>query len=400
MNNTPSPAKLATFWLGAQALWGALLGVSLQSRSIELAPATAIVSYSYLAAIGAVVAAIVQVAVGPWSDWRRRHGSKRIEFYVAGTLGGAVALIAFYDASNFRALTAALIALQATLNIAAGPYQAIIPDTIPRERLGIASSWMSAFQSLGNAIGAVFASVISSGRILGATLAAFLIACASVTVAHVRGLHLQPPPSQERFRVTRAFVDLFISRALVYVGFYTLVGYLLFYVTEVLGIAAGAPAQRQTGIFILAFTLLAAAGAAVAAKPTDRMDKRLVATIGCGGTIAALLLFVVSHDVALAAVATALAGLGWGVFLVADWAIACRILPPGALASTMGIWNVAVAGPQIVAPLLTAAVLQRLGIATAASGGLGPRTAFGLALGETLLGIAWLWRLSRCAVGE
>src|SRR5581483_10113588 len=120
----------------------------------------------------------------------------------------------------------------------------------------------------------------------GAALAAFLVACASVTVAGVRGLELQPPPAHERFRVTRAFVDLFVSRALVYVGFYTLVGYLLFYVTEVLGVAAGAPAQRQTGIFILAFTVLAVAGAAVAAKPTDRMDKRLVATIGCAGTMA------------------------------------------------------------------------------------------------------------------
>jgi MFS family permease len=400
MNKAPSPARLAAFWLGAQALWGALLGVSLQSRSIELAPATAIVSYSYLAAIGAVVAAIVQVAVGPWSDWRRRHGSKRLEFYVFGTIAGAVALIAFYDATNFATLTTALIALQATLNVAAGPYQAIIPDTIPRDRLGIASSWMSGLQSLGNAVGAVFASVITNGRVLGAALAAFLVACAGVTVAHVRGLQLQPPPPHERFRVTRAFVDLFISRALVYVGFYTLVGYLLFYVTEVLGVPAGAAAQRQTGILILAFTVLAAAGAGVAAKPTDRMDKRIVATIGCGGTIAALLLFVLSHDMVLAVVATALAGLGWGVFLVADWAIACRILPPGALASTMGIWNVAVAGPQIVAPLLTAAVLQRLGVAGAASGSVGPRIAFGLALCETMLGIAWLWRLSRCAVGE
>lgn len=399
MYKAPSPARLATFWLGAQALWGALLGVSLQSRSIELSPANAIVSYSYLAAVGAVVAALVQIGVGPWSDWRRRHGSKRLEFYTAGTAGGAVAVIAFYDAQNFAALTIALIALQATLNVAAGPYQAIIPDTIPRDRLGVASSWMSAFQSLGNAVGAVCASVITNGRMLGAALAALLVACAGVTVTHVRDLQLQAPPARERFHVTRAFVDLFVSRALVYVGFYTLVGYLLFYVTEVLGVPAGALAQRQTGIFILAFTVLAAAGAAVAAKPTDRMDKRLVATIGCAGTIAALLLFVVSQNLALAAVATAFAGLGWGVFLVADWAIACRILPAGALASTMGMWNVAVAGPQIVAPLLTAAVLQRLGI-TGPSAGLGPRIAFGMALGETLLGIAWLWRLSRCAVGE
>ena len=95
--------------------------------------------------------------------------------------------------------------------------------------------------------------------------------------------------------------------------------------------------------------------------------------------------------------ATLVAGLGWGVFLVADWAIACRVLPAGAMASAMGVWNLAIVLPQIAAPAFTTAVLQHLGLT---GGGLAPRVAFGLALGETLIGIAWLWRLSRCAIGE
>ena len=66
-------------------------------------------------------------------------------------------------------------------------------------------------------------------------------------------------------------------------------------------------------------------------------------------------------------------------------------------AAAMGIWNLAVVLPQIIAPAFTTLVLQHLGPALGAQS---PRVAFGLALGETLVGIAWLWRLSRCAIGE
>ena len=78
---TPNPLRLGLFWLGIQAVWGALLGISLQSRTIELVSGGgALVAYGRLATIGAVVAASVQIAVGPWSDARRARRSRRIEF--------------------------------------------------------------------------------------------------------------------------------------------------------------------------------------------------------------------------------------------------------------------------------------------------------------------------------
>jgi MFS family permease len=289
------------------------------------------------------------------------------------------------------------VVLQIAMNVAIGPYQAIIPDFVERGRFGIASSWMAALQSLGNAIGALCASVVADARVLGALLAALLLGSAGVTSLEIRRLPLEAHPQDAPVRVNRAFVDLFISRALVYVGFFTLVGYLLFYVTGVLGVPPGRAAQLQSGMLILAFTLIGAAGAAVAAKPSDRRDKRVVATAGGALFVAALIVFIASHTMAGAIAATALAGLGWGIFLVADWAIACRILPPAALAATMGIWNLALILPQIAAPLITTWVLGRLSLLGSAQG---PRVAFGLAVGETVLGIAWLWRLSRCALGE
>jgi MFS family permease len=192
-------------------------------------------------------------------------------------------------------------------------------------------------------------------------------------------------------------VDLFISRALLYIGFYTLLGYLLFYVNGVLGPATLAAGRRETGILIVSFTLVGALGAALAARPSDRMDKRLVATAGAAAFIVALALFIGSHSIAGVAAATVLAGLGWGIFLVADWAIACRLLPIDAMAAAMGIWNLAIVLPQIIAPALTTAVLQglRLGVGHQA-----PQVAFALALCETLVGAAWLWRLPRCAIEQ
>jgi MFS family permease len=397
---TADPFRVALFWLGIQAIWGALLGISLQSRTIELSSAgAALISYGRLATAGAIVAAIAQIVVGFWSDRRRRRGSRRMEFYAGGALAGAAAIAFFYGARTLAELTLAYVALQAALNVAIGPYQAIIPDFVARARTGTASSWMAALQSLGNAAGALAASFITGAQALAATLDALLLSTWIVTSAHVRSLPLRTWQSEERGppRVTRAFVDLFISRALMYVGFYTLLGYLLFYVDAMMGAPTLAAARRQTGILIVGFTLVGAVGAALAARPSDRLDKRLVATIGAAGFIAALAVFIVSSDVRGAAAATVLAGIGWGVFLVADWAIACRVLPTGAMATAMGIWNLAIVLPQIIAPALTTGVLQalRLGAGPAA-----PRVAFLLALAETLVGAAWLWRIPRCAIEQ
>lgn len=394
---TAKPFRLALFWLGIQAVWGALLGISLQSRTIELAPGSALIAYGRLATVGALVAAVTQVAIGIWSDARRRRSSRRIEFYVTGAIAGAASLAFFYDARTFFALTVAFVALQAALNVAIGPYQAIIPDFVERARTGTASSWMAALQGAGNAIGALAASFISNARLLSASLGALLLVTCAVTSAHAGRLTLRVPgETGGKVRVTRAFVDLFISRALVYIGFYTLLGYLLFYVNAVLAPPTLADARRQTGILIVTFTLVGALGAALAARPSDRLDKRLVATLGGAAFILALGLFIASSSVGGIGAATLVAGLGWGVFLVADWAIACRVLPQNAMAVAMGVWNLAVVLPQIIAPALTTAVLQHFSL----TGSLAPRVAFGLALGETLVGIAWLWRLSRCVIGE
>jgi hypothetical protein len=391
------PFRLALFWFGIQAVWGALLGISLQARMIELAGSGALIAYGRLAAAGAAVAACVQVLAGMWSDRHRAAGSLRTEFYAAGALAAGAAIVSFYSATSVAALTISYLFVQGAMNLATGPYQAVIPDFVQSRLVGVASAWMAALQSAGNAAGALAAALVGNGRMLGALLGGVLIGTGAITSAHVRDLRPQARASGRPPVIARPFVDLFVSRALVYVGFYTLLGYLLFYVRGVAGAPSLAAARRESGMLILAFTVVGALGAALAARPSDRFDKRLVA--GAGGILvcAALGLFIASRGWLPALVATLIAGVGWGVFLVADWALACRLLPIGRLATTMGVWNLAVVVPQIVAPSFTTAILVHFGLLGPASG---PRSAFGLALGETLLGIAWLSRLSACTIRE
>lgn len=384
-SHEPNAARLGLFWFGIQAVWGALLAISLQVRSTQLAPHDALRVYGLLAGAGAAAAAITQIAAGIFSDRRRTRGSRRTEFYVTGACAAAAGLFWFYLAPSIAQLVAAVLLVQVAMNVAIGPYQAVIPDFVPDEQLGTASSWMAALQSLGNAAGAIVAFAIAQARLAAAALAAILLLTCAATVAHVRTLAPRPVKN-ERVRVSKAFVDLFISRALVYLGFYTLLGYLFFYVAG----SIGGNAKQTTGFVVLVVTLTGALGAWLSAAPANRMDRRAIATAGGAAFIAALGAFLISHTTGAVFFSAALAGAAWGVFLTADWALGCAFMPRFALATAMGIWNLALLVPQIAAPLIATAVLSALHILQQANA---PRIAFVLAAVEVLAGVAWIWRL-------
>lgn len=381
--------RLTAYWFGIQLVWGAVLGISLQARCAQLSAAP-LAAYGEISTAGALAAAVVQLLVGPWSDALRRRGSNRAGFYVAGALCGSVALLAFYLAPNVATLLAAFLALQIALNLAIGPYQAILPDTVEGGRLGSASAWMAAMQSGGNAAGAVLATLLGNRLPLAVAMGVALIGTCAITVAHLRSLPLRTLEREKKIAVTRTLVDLFVSRGFVYIGFYTLLGYLFFYLRNLLPPGMPLDATTASGIAILLFTAVGAGGAALAAKPADRIDERLVVTIGGAMFTIAVLALAFAHGFAWIVLPVLCAGVGWGIFLCADWAFACRLLPPNALATTMGIWNLAVVGPQMLAPLIATAVIARSGALTSPAG---PRIAFIVAAVEMLAGIAWIWRL-------
>ncbi len=385
-SRTPRPSLLGAFWFGIQVVWGALLGVSLQARTSELSGAHAVAAYGVLASSGAAVAAIAQILVGIVADRRRLRGSRRIEFYVCGVAVACPVLFWFYAAPSLASLFAAVLVLQLAMNVAIGPYQAVIPDFVSEREVGTASSWMAGLQSVGNACGALVAALVSNARVVATVLAAALAASCAITVAHVRDLPLAPAQAQP-LRISRAFIDLFISRALVFLGFYTLLGYLFFYVRSS---SLGGDTKLLTGSIILAVTASGAVGALAAARPADRYDRRFIAAAGAAGFVLSLGCFLASHALPSILATALLAGFAWGVFLSGDWALGCQFLPRFALATAMGIWNLALLVPQILAPLAASALLAALHALQSPNAS---RIAFVLAACEVVCGILWIWRL-------
>jgi MFS family permease len=390
-----SAARLCALNAGIQLIWGAILGVSLQARCLELVGrADAISSFSRLAAAGALIATIVQIVAGLISDRVRRRSGNRIPFYLGGTALAIPALFWFYIAPTFAQLILAFLALQFAMNVAGGPYQAVIPDFVAPNRRGGAASWMAAYQSLGNALGLIAAFAIRDAHLVALALAAPFAGTCAVTVAAVRGrsaagtAEALPP----RLRgLGGPLGALLVSRGLINIGFFTLLDFLLFYVERSLGVP-DAQLKLYTGTMFLGFTLAAVPGAIVAARPTDRYDKRIAVSVSVTVVICALALLAATPWIPLAYGAAALAGLGWGAFVTADWALAAALLPQDEMATAMGIWNAATALPQVVAPLVTAPLVTSL---DASHAGAGPRGAIVLALLEFAAGAVAIWRLPR-----
>ncbi len=393
------PARIAALWLGIQLVWGAVLGIALQARCAQLAPRAALSLFAVVATAGAFAAAVTQLIAGPWSDHLVRKGTGRIGFYVTGVGAGAIAVIAFFAAPTIPLLLCTFVALQISLNVAIGPYQAIVPDTMPPQRFGIGSAWIAAMQSAGNGAGAVLATLLGTTPLLGVVLAVAMLAATAVTIAHVRTLApVKGAPAPRPFGpLGRTFVDLFISRALVYVGFYTMLGYLFFFIAGILPRGFPLDATRVSGLAILLVTLVASIGAALAAAPADRLDERLVVSAGASLMGISLLTVSAVHIWPIFAGVTVAAGIGWGIFLCADWALACRVLPPTAMAGSMALWNLAVLGPQILAPPIASAVLVLSGTLHTNAG---PPAAIAVAGAEMLMGAAWIWRLPHSDVGN
>jgi MFS family permease len=386
-----NPARLCAFNFGIQFVWGAILAVSLQGRASDLSGGDAARAYALIAAIGAACATVAQLAFGALSDRRRRQVGHRREFYLSGIALAIPALGWFYLAPSSAQLLGAFCLLQLAMNVALGAYQAAIPDYVAVERRGTASSWLSGYQSLGNAAGLLLAGFVHDLRIVASALAlglggslavAWTQLVAPARAAEAPAVHVKPG---------RALAVLLLSRGLINVGFFTLLGFLLFFVRDSLGVAE--PAVRtQSALLFLSFTLAAIAGAAIAARPTDRYDKRLVVTIACLVIAGALAALATAHSLPIAYGAALLAGAAWGAFVGADWALAAVVLPPGSIAGTFAVWNVATTVPQILAPIAALPLVERF---NARAAGLGPRAAIVVSLLEFVAGGALIWLLPR-----
>lgn len=412
-SSNPLAAAWGYSALSACALANSLLWNSIHPLLlpvIVLALAGEEVKNSVLGAItfaGLIVAMVAQPLWGALSDRTRTPWGRRRPFIAAGALG-TVLLVAFLaQAGSLAALLAVYVVLQLIFNSSLAAYQGLIPDLVPPGRRGIASGAKNFAEILGLIVAAlVIPTLIAGGDVLPgfAFLIAVLAAATAITCLAIPERKPRPEPSglplppgegqgegpakgrgtspratgsgprtqvpghlspkgegdegltlaslRDAFRVSpRRHADFFwmlAGRLLFVLAMTSIQTFSLFYIRDVLQPAETLALWRDLtasiGVSILLVTL---PGGYLA----DRLGRRpIILLAGAVAGAAALLLLGATEPAAVLLYGT-LVGVGIGLFLTANWALATDLIPPGEGARFMGLTNLATAGGAALARL-------------------------------------------------
>lgn len=173
-----------------------------------------------------------------------------------------------------------------------------------------------------------------------------------------------------RPRQHRDFAWVLLTRAIVMMGIYTVLNFLKYYLEFVtFNHVAGAPDPGAAASIFIDITIVTAAISTVfAGALSDRFGrKRMVYISGTFMALVGVIFLVTPLVLPGAAVATtfisaAIFGLGYGAYVSVDWALVTDVLPSeNSYARDMGIWNVALTTPQVLAYVIGAFVIAALG---------------------------------------
>lgn len=429
------------YYLGISFLWNSLgrflLQALLPQRNM-VGPDNAEAALGLLGFVGLLIATIVQPAAGALSDRFSSRWGRRRPFMVVATLVDLIFLAGIAFAPNYWFLLVAYCLLQFSSNVAHGPYQGLLPDLVPEEQRGMASSVKQFIDTFGLILAAVSVKVLLANPALELavnikiTIAAIAFILLGTLFLNVVLVHepIAParsalPTARRRWRewfsiaaverlggttlqFTRQFPDfswLIASRLAILGALAFLSNYAQFYFQKVLfanvtdlqqAIKAAVSLQSDLLTTVVAVMIVIAL---FSGPLSDRFGRRPIN--GLGGLFAAagalLLLFVRNVPVITLpfaavsdlTVAGGLIGIGMGLFTSANWAWAVDLTPPSDAARFLGLTNLATAGATVVTSVL-GPVISLLNRQAAGSGF---TFMFGVSTVGFLVGVAMLAKI-------
>ncbi|MCF3121165.1 MFS transporter [Streptomyces arenae] len=357
-------------WVG----WYGPLQILLAVQAEGLAPAgtSKETVLAWVTGVGAVVSLAANPLFGALSDRTTSRWGRRTPWIVAGSAGGAAALLLLSAAGSVWRMAAGWCLVQLTLNAAFAAITAAVPDRVPRLQRGSVGGWLGAAQLLGVVVGTGLATV-AGGTVAGyAACAVFTIAGVLPYVVRHRDLRLavadRPPWRWRGFLAgfwlsPRRHPDLawaWLTRFLINVSNALVLLYLLYFLRDRLH-----RPDPDEGVLILTavngVTMLATV--VVGGAWSDRVGRRKPFVIWSGALMAvATGLLALWQTWPGAIVAAAVLGIGFGVFTSVDFALMTDVLPEAMdRGKDLGIINIANSLPQVAAPALAAPIVTHLG---------------------------------------
>lgn len=370
-------ATIAPANLSISFVWGAvpsiLLALQVQQSFGDDAKVAIL---ALVSTFGAFAAMIAQPIAGALSDRTRSRFGKRAPWIVLGALCGGLSLVGMAFASNIVFLIIAWIMVQFSYNFAQGPLSAIMPDRVPRAFRGTFAAMLGLGGMFGSLGGQIFASSFSKN-----IPAAYLLLGGFAVIVLTLFVVLNPDRSSkdavvEPF-VMRNFAQTFwvspikhpdffwafTSRLLTYTGYFVVVGYKLYILQDYIGLGEDAIAKIPiVGLVSLAGLLLSTVAAG---RLSDHLGRRKVFVLVSGIVVAvALSIPLVLPTLTGMLLLAGLAGFGFGCFQAVDAALISEVLPSDrSFAKDLGVVNMAVTLPQILAPAFAGLIVLTFGYA-------------------------------------
>jgi MFS family permease len=358
--------ELSLFWFALSFLWAGMITIVIQTIVEQLVGPKKDLYLGLVLALGAFVSTVVCLVVGTMSDRSRWRMGRRRPYIIIGSIAAVPVLLLLPHVASIAGLLVLVCLLQFWVNVATSPYQALVPDLVPKERQGTASAYMGMGSLVGNIGGLMLCGLLISkpGGMTSImfTIAAVLVGAMLVTLWRVpeRSAAHNPAPRAsalatlvDSFRVNpREHPDFFwliLSRFAINLGFYTALQFLKYYAEDTLH----DPTPGKTVMYILVIsTFSGLLGNFPAGILSDRTSKKRVVYVSLAITAASALVFMMSNSIPVALGAAFMFGLGWGAFQAVDWALATNLLPDRDEAKFMGVWHVAFTVPQVIAPAI------------------------------------------------
>lgn len=318
-----------------------------------------------------LLAVLLPVVIGAWSDRLDTRWGGRLPFVVVGTPVAVVGLVGAAFVGNVAALAAAVGVFFVGYFIAYEPYRAMYPDLVPDEAAGRGQSTQAVWRGAGTGL-----ALLAGGLLLAIGQAAPFLAAAGIVVLSIglfvrlaarrvrheprAGHSAEPVRAAEAMRAVvrtlreddamRAF---FVANALWELALGALKTFVVLWLTEGLG-----KSLSSSSLMVGAVAFLVLVGAAVSGSLADRIGKRRVMAVAiwCFGAPMALIAATTSTlPLVVAAIPMAIGG---GVLLSLPFALLQPLMDEGNHGQLSGFYSASRGVGVMLGPLLAGAAVS------------------------------------------
>jgi MFS family permease len=358
---------LNAYWIGLSFMWNSLHVTILPAVLLNYVPETQKNTWlGLLTFFGLILAMLIQPLSGALSDrWNSKNGKRR-PFVIFGTAGDLLFLLILGLIGGLPALFIGYIGLQVTSNAAHGPLQGWLPDEVPAEQLGMASGIKTSMDMLGIILSSLLMGFLISAKNPDPKLSilvtiGLLVIFGAITLLFSREKTI---PYIEPLRINwktlwkevfnfhiegdKSYWQLIFSRFLYLVGIYGFQSFAQYFIRD--KFSEQDPimfTQFVMGSFVIVLIIFSL----VAGKLSDKFGrKRLQIISSVIGAFGAILMIFANTPFQLIFFGSIM-GVGLGIFLSVNWALANQMAPKGDFGKYIGLTNLATAGSAAVARL-------------------------------------------------